>query len=56
MRVLVSREAVKGDRETDFCWTEDDEILVFPMFVCEGKPAYREKCGCGRSFTGSCGS
>lgn len=51
MKVVVSREANKGDREGDFHWTQEGDILLFPAFVCEGDRWHREKCGCGRSFS-----
>lgn len=42
----------KGERSRDFCHANDGELLVLPSFVCEGGADFRERCGCGRAFTG----
>ena len=56
MKILVSRDAVQGDRYDDFQFTADGEPLSFPVVVCEGVDldgeAHAQRCGCERSFTG----
>lgn len=49
MKVLVSRG--EGDQLDDFSFTDEGELLVFPVSICE-TPARRAECGCGFAFSG----
>jgi len=50
MKVLVATEETQGHRKTDFCWTEEGELVFF------GSECTREtidgECGCRRSLCG----
>ncbi len=50
MRVLVATEETQGYRETDFCWTEEGELVCFG-FECAGE-TIDGQCGCRRSLCG----
>lgn len=56
MRVLTSPPSPVDERADDFDFTEQDELLVFAMFVCEGVDleghVHAQACGCERSFSG----
>lgn len=55
MKVLISQEFSKGTREgtlKDFHFTIDGELLTLPTLVCEGGQLARDRCGCGRAFSG----
>lgn len=56
MLAVVSIEAAAGTetgRRYDFHHTQEGEPLTLPSFVCEGSQEGRDKCGCGRAFTGT---
>jgi hypothetical protein len=49
MKILIAtKEKQTGN---DFCWTEGDEIVKFPMECCNSY-----KCGCNRSWVGTISS
>ncbi len=50
MRVLVATEETQGHRKTDFCWTEEGELVSFAS-ECTGETIDGE-CGCRRSLCG----
>lgn len=60
MKVLVSMTQEAFDQYSfledqtqlfDFYWVNDAmEVLTLPTIVCDGPPAHRVQCGCGRSF------
>lgn len=55
MLVVVSRESAKGSKSGrlhDFHSTQEGDLLTLPSIVCEGRQEYRDKCGCGRAFSG----
>ncbi len=47
MKVLVSTRMTQGDRDGDYSWTVDGE-LVSPIGIVCANP----KCGCARGFSG----
>lgn len=51
MKVLVSTEETQGQRENDFCWVPEGELVTFHGFECDGE-SVDGSCGCRRSFTG----
>ena len=59
MKVLVSLTKEAFDQYSfledqtalfDFNWVDAMEVLTLPTIVCDGPPAMRVQCGCGRSF------
>ena len=50
MKVLVATEETQGHRNTDFCWTEEGELVSFGT-ECTGETIDGE-CGCRRSLCG----
>ncbi len=51
MKVLVATNQTQGWRENDFCWTVEDELVVFPPLQC-GCGSIDDPCGCRRSMAG----
>ena len=47
MRVLVATNATQGQRDNDYCWTVEGELVRLPMDVCANP-----KCGCAWGFAG----
>ena len=50
MRVLVATKETQGHRATDFCLSEEGELVCFPL-ECEEESIDAE-CGCKRSLYG----
>lgn len=52
IKALVSTQKTQGQRENDFCFTNDLELLClgFPCDLDKGNPD--GECGCGRSLVG----
>ncbi len=50
MKVLVATEETQGQRKTDFCWTEEGELVCFGS-ECTDETIDGE-CGCRRSLCG----
>ena len=46
MKVLVAT-GKQGKNDGDFCWTNDGEIVKFPVLECSNP-----RCGCDRSWVG----
>ena len=51
MKVLVATKDTQGRRKTDFCWTEEGELVKFG-FECDSDEKPDDRCGCRRSFSG----
>jgi hypothetical protein len=53
VKVLVATKKTQGQRDNDFFWTEEGEI-VYPGFVCGTDERYGPDggCGCGRAVAG----
>jgi hypothetical protein len=47
VRVLVATRETQGERDDDYCWTVDGELVRLPLADC-ANPA----CGCVRGFAG----
>lgn len=47
MKVLVATSRTNGAKDSDFCFTEEGELL-YPGVQC----SKWKECGCGRSFVG----
>ncbi len=52
MRLFTATRLTQGQRENDFCWAEEDELVRFP-FECDGE-SVDGGCGCRRSMAGIC--
>jgi hypothetical protein len=52
MKVLVATREMQGFSSKDFCFCQDEEILLFPIFECTDHGRACE-CGCSRSFSGT---
>lgn len=52
MRILVATSDLQGQRRSDFCWTEEGELVIFPM-MCDGNDAIDGGCGCQRALAGA---
>ncbi len=50
MKLFVSTKLTQGQRNNDFCWAEEDEMVRFP-FECDGE-SVDGRCGCRRSMAG----
>ncbi len=51
MKILVATKEIQGQRENDFFWTKENEILM-DSFECERDEAEDGSCGCRRSLVG----
>lgn len=57
MKLLRATKATQGQRENDFCWAADNE-LVYPGFICgrdkndDGTFNVDGGCGCARAVCG----
>lgn len=50
MKLFVSTKLTQGQRNNDFCWAAEDEMVHFP-FECDGE-SVDGRCGCRRSMAG----
>jgi len=50
MKLLVATRKTQGQRENDFCWADDGEVLKFTI-ECGGEPI-DGPCGCRRAMSG----
>lgn len=54
MKILVSTKKTQGQRDNDFCFPQEGE-LVYPSWTCTSGSA-DDECGCRRCLTGvECG-
>ena len=51
MKVLTATNQTQGQRDNDFCWTVEGELVVFPPIEC-GLGSIDGRCGCRRSMAG----
>ena len=53
MKVLVATKLTQGQREDDFFWCEEGELIRLPLFdtMCQSE-VDSGACGCGRSLPG----
>lgn len=51
MKVIVATQEGQGARESDFCWTEEGELVYFPIIECD-RERVDGPCGCRRSLAG----
>ncbi len=51
MKILVSTKKKQGNRNNDFCFVPEGEIVIFPFFEC-GNESVDGECGCKRSLMG----
>lgn len=49
--VFVSTKETQGQRENDFCFVPEGEILDFPAMTCDNETS-DGRCGCKRSLSG----
>lgn len=49
--VFVATRQTQGQRDNDFCFVPEGEIVTFPVFTCDGEEA-DGVCGCRRSLCG----
>jgi hypothetical protein len=52
MKVLVATKETQGQRTSDFCWTNEGELVTFSFTCCGGKGDIDGGCGCQRDMTG----
>ena len=52
MRVLVATEQMQGQRDNDFYWCDEDELITFAPDIHDGE-AVDGNCGCRRSMAGT---
>lgn len=52
MHVLVSTKLTQGQRKSDFCFTDQDELVMFGLVCGSGKGSVDDGCGCQRSMVG----
>jgi len=50
MKLFTATRQTQGQRDNDFCWAEEDELVRFP-FECDGERVDGQ-CGCRRSMAG----
>jgi hypothetical protein len=50
MQILVSTKETQGNRDNDFSWVEEGEMVIFG-FQCDGATP-DDSCGCARSMVG----
>ena len=48
MHVLTATSATQGERDTDFCFALEGELVQLPSTECSNP----DRCGCGRGFAG----
>lgn len=51
MKILVATKETQGQRENDFFWTKENEVLM-DSFECERDKTPDGSCGCKRSLVG----
>lgn len=51
MKVFVSTKETQGQRENDFCFVPEGEIVTYPVMTCTNERA-DDRCGCNRSMCG----
>jgi len=49
--IFVATRQTQGQRDNDFCFVPEGEIVTFPVFTCTGEEA-DGACGCRRSLCG----
>ena len=49
--IFVATRQTQGQRDNDFCFVPEGEIVTFPVFTCAGEEA-DGACGCCRSLCG----
>jgi hypothetical protein len=52
VKILVATKETQRQRESDFCWTEEGEIVRLAFECDRDKEDLDGKCGCRRSMTG----
>jgi len=50
MKLFTATRLAQGQRDNDFCWAEEEELVRFP-FECDGERVDGQ-CGCRRSMAG----
>jgi hypothetical protein len=48
MKVLVATKEQQGDRDGDYCWTVEGELVAVGSLECDDA----DRCGCSRGFPG----
>ena len=51
MKVLTATNHTQGQRDNDFCWALEGELVLFPPIDC-GRGSIDDRCGCRRSMAG----
>jgi hypothetical protein len=51
MKVLTATSETQGWRDNDFCWTVENELVLFVPIEC-GRGSIDDRCGCRRSMGG----
>lgn len=49
--IFVATRQTQGQRDNDFCFVPEGEIVTFPVFTCDSEAA-DGACGCRRSLCG----
>lgn len=52
MKLLVATKETQGKRKNDFCFCDEGEIVIFPVFECD-RERIDGDCGCRRSMVGT---
>lgn len=52
IKVLVSTSVSQDERQGDFCFVPEGELVARYGFVCDSERPDGSGCGCGRSFSG----
>lgn len=51
MKVFAATKSGQGQRDNDFCYVPEDELVIFPVFECTHE-IVDGKCGCKRCMEG----
>ena len=51
MKVLTATAQTQGQRDNDFCWTVEGELVLLTPIEC-GRGSIDDRCGCRRSMAG----
>src|ERR1700738_1254546 len=51
MKIFVSTTKTQGQRNDDFCFVPEGEIVTFGVLLCSD-PVKADQCGCNRSLCG----